>query len=420
MGLYKIFIQTKINFVFIVIILSLLPISCFSSNESNAQETVPLNSTSTQTKELVSTPEPPVPTSPITPTPIPAPILQGTISYEDTKKGSISVSDQLHQWTFSGKKGDIITLKINTENDSNLNPIFWLTSTTTFDRINNIAISATTSYSNNVIKAENNTIENIMLCKNDIHSIIVAGEEGSNGNYEITLNLVNQDTGGGLILFETPTSGIIETYDDIDEWTFSSEKGSIISIETTIPPESNLTPSVQMYYQTKDGNDSLVMKAIRNKTAQNTYNIERFFIRNSGQYTIKVKAINNKSIGLYTLQLLTISDTDGGQLLSGTQNKGNIDFAGDTDQWTFNAKKDDLITITLQSDQQLNPYMTLNEKNDTFLTKATERLINQESKKVWILLIKDFKIKTSGEYTVTTGAKGRYFGEYSVTILSRP
>jgi len=420
MGLYKIFIQTKINFVFIVIILSLLPISCFSSNESNAQETVPLNSTSTQTKELVSTPEPPVPTSPITPTPIPAPILQGTISYEDTKKGSISVSDQLHQWTFSGKKGDIITLKINTENDSNLNPIFWLTSTTTFDRINNIAISATTSYSNNVIKAENNTIENIMLRKNDIHSIIVAGEEGSNGNYEITLNLVNQDTGGGLILFETPTSGIIETYDDIDEWTFSSEKGSIISIETTIPPESNLTPSVQMYYQTKDGNDSLVMKAIRNKTAQNTYNIERFFIRNSGQYTIKVKAINNKSIGLYTLQLLTISDTDGGQLLSGTQNKGNIDFAGDTDQWTFNAKKDDLITITLQSDQQLNPYMTLNEKNDTFLTKATERLINQESKKVWILLIKDFKIKTSGEYTVTTGAKGRYFGEYSVTILSRP
>ena len=420
MGLYKIFIQTKISFVFIVIILSLLPISCFSSNESNAQETVPLNSTSTQTKELVSTPEPPVPTSPITPTPIPAPILQGTISYEDTKKGSISVSDQLHQWTFSGKKGDIITLKINTENDSNLNPIFWLTSTTTFDRINNIAISATTSYSNNVIKAENNTIENIMLRKNDIHSIIVAGEEGSNGNYEITLNLVNQDTGGGLILFETPTSGIIETYDDIDEWTFSSEKGSIISIETTIPPESNLTPSVQMYYQTKDGNDSLVMKAIRNKTAQNTYNIERFFIRNSGQYTIKVKAINNKSIGLYTLQLLTISDTDGGQLLSGTQNKGNIDFAGDTDQWTFNAKKDDLITITLQSDQQLNPYMTLNEKNDTFLTKATERLINQESKKVWILLIKDFKIKTSGEYTVTTGAKGRYFGEYSVTILSRP
>lgn len=420
MGLYKIFIQTKINFVFIVIILSLLPISCFSSNESNAQETVPLNSTSTQTKELVSTPEPPVPTSPITPTPIPAPILQGTISYEDTKKGSISVSDQLHQWTFSGKKGDIITLNINTENDSNLNPIFWLTSTTTFDRINNIAISATTSYSNNVIKAENNTIENIMLRKNDIHSIIVAGEEGSNGNYEITLNLVNQDTGGGLILFETPTSGIIETYDDIDEWTFSSEKGSIISIETTIPPESNLTPSVQMYYQTKDGNDSLVMKAIRNKTAQNTYNIERFFIRNSGQYTIKVKAINNKSIGLYTLQLLTISDTDGGQLLSGTQNKGNIDFAGDTDQWTFNAKKDDLITITLQSDQQLNPYMTLNEKNDTFLTKATERLINQESKKVWILLIKDFKIKTSGEYTVTTGAKGRYFGEYSVTILSRP
>ena len=420
MGLYKIFIQTKINFVFIVIILSLLPISCFSSNESNAQETVPLNSTSTQTKELVSTPEPPVPTSPITPTPIPAPILQGTISYEDTKKGSISVSDQLHQWTFSGKKGDIITLKINTENDSNLNPIFWLTSTTTFDRINNIAISATTSYSNNVIKAENNTIENIMLRKNDIHSIIVAGEEGSNGNYEITLNLVNQDTGGGLILFETPTSGIIETYDDIDEWTFSSEKGSIISIETTIPPESNLTPSVQMYYQTKDGIDSLVMKAIRNKTAQNTYNIERFFIRNSGQYTIKVKAINNKSIGLYTLQLLTISDTDGGQLLSGTQNKGNIDFAGDTDQWTFNAKKDDLITITLQSDQQLNPYMTLNEKNDTFLTKATERLINQESKKVWILLIKDFKIKTSGEYTVTTGAKGRYFGEYSVTILSRP
>ena len=420
MGLYKIFIQTKISFVFIVIILSLLPISCFSSNESNAQETVPLNSTSTQTKELVSTPEPPVPTSPITPTPIPAPILQGTISYEDTKKGSISVSDQLHQWTFSGKKGDIITLNINTENDSNLNPIFWLTSTTTFDRINNIAISATTSYSNNVIKAENNTIENIMLRKNDIHSIIVAGEEGSNGNYEITLNLVNQDTGGGLILFETPTSGIIETYDDIDEWTFSSEKGSIISIETTIPPESNLTPSVQMYYQTKDGNDSLVMKAIRNKTAQNTYNIERFFIRNSGQYTIKVKAINNKSIGLYTLQLLTISDTDGGQLLSGTQNKGNIDFAGDTDQWTFNAKKDDLITITLQSDQQLNPYMTLNEKNDTFLTKATERLINQESKKVWILLIKDFKIKTSGEYTVTTGAKGRYFGEYSVTILSRP
>ena len=420
MGLYKIFIQTKISFVFIVIILSLLPISCFSSNESNAQETVPLNSTSTQTKELVSTPEPPVPTSPITPTPIPAPILQGTISYEDTKKGSISVSDQLHQWTFSGKKGDIITLKINTENDSNLNPIFWLTSTTTFDRINNIAISATTSYSNNVIKAENNTIENIMLRKNDIHSIIVAGEEGSNGNYEITLNLVNQDTGGGLILFETPTSGIIETYDDIDEWTFSSEKGSIISIETTIPPESNLTPSVQMYYQTKDGNDSLVMKAIRNKTAQNTYNIERFFIRNSGQYTIKVKAINNKSIGLYTLQLLTISDTDGGQLLSGTQNKGNIDFAGDTDQWTFNAKKDDLITITLQSDQQLNPYMTLNENNDIFLTKATERLINQESKKVWILLIKDFKIKTSGEYTVTAGAKGRYFGEYSVTILSRP
>lgn len=420
MGLYKIFIQTKISLVFIVIILSLLPISCFSSNESNAQETVPLNSTSTQTKELVSTPEPPVPTSPITPTPIPAPILQGTISYEDTKKGSISVSDQLHQWTFSGKKGDIITLNINTENDSNLNPIFWLTSTTTFDRINNIAISATTSYSNNVIKAENNTIENIMLRKNDIHSIIVAGEEGSNGNYEITLNLVNQDTGGGLILFETPTSGIIETYDDIDEWTFSSEKGSIISIETTIPPESNLTPSVQMYYQTKDGNDSLVMKAIRNKTAQNTYNIERFFIRNSGQYTIKVKAINNKSIGLYTLQLLTISDTDGGQLLSGTQNKGNIDFAGDTDQWTFNAKKDDLITITLQSDQQLNPYMTLNENNDIFLTKATERLINQESKKVWILLIKDFKIKTSGEYTVTAGAKGRYFGEYSVTILSRP
>ena len=420
MGLYKIFIQTKISLVFIVIILSLLPISCFSSNESNAQETVPLNSTSTQTKELVSTPEPPVPTSPITPTPIPAPILQGTISYEDTKKGSISVSDQLHQWTFSGKKGDIITLKINTENDSNLNPIFWLTSTTTFDRINNIAISATTSYSNNVIKAENNTIENIMLRKNDIHSIIVAGEEGSNGNYEITLNLVNQDTGGGLILFETPTSGIIDTYDDIDEWTFSSEKGSIISIETTIPPESNLTPSVQMYYQTKDGNDSLVMKAIRNKTAQNTYNIERFFIRNSGQYTIKVKAINNKSIGLYTLQLLTISDTDGGQLLSGTQNKGNIDFAGDTDQWTFNAKKDDLITITLQSDQQLNPYMTLNENNDIFLTKATERLINQESKKVWILLIKDFKIKTSGEYTITAGAKGRYFGEYSVTILSRP
>ena len=420
MGLYKIFIQTKISFVFIVIILSLLPISCFSSNESNAQETVPLNSTSTQTKELVSTPEPPVPTSPITPTPIPAPILQGTISYEDTKKGSISVSDQLHQWTFSGKKGDIITLNINTENDSNLNPIFWLTSTTTFDRINNIAISATTSYSNNVIKAENNTIENIMLRKNDIHSIIVAGEEGSNGNYEITLNLVNQDTGGGLILFETPTSGIIETYDDIDEWTFSSEKGSIISIETTIPPESNLTPSVQMYYQTKDGNDSLVMKAIRNKTAQNTYNIERFFIRNSGQYTIKIKAINNKSIGVYTLQLLTISDTDGGQLLSGTQNKGNIDFAGDTDQWTFNAKKDDLITITLQSDQQLNPYMTLNENNDIFLTKATERLINQESKKVWILLIKDFKIKTSGEYTVTAGAKGRYFGEYSVTILSRP
>ena len=420
MGLYKIFIQTKINFVFIVIILSLLPISCFSSNESNAQETVPLNSTSTQTKELVSTPEPPVPTSPITPTPIPAPILQGTISYEDTKKGSVSVSDQLHQWTFSGKKGDIITLKINTENDSNLNPSFWLTSTTTFERINNMAISATTSYSNNVIKAENNTIENIMLRKNDIHSIIVAGEEGSTGNYEITLNLVNQDTGGGLILFETPTSGIIETYDDIDEWTFSSEKGSILSIETTIPPESNLAPSVLMYYQAKDGSNSLVMKAIRNKKAQNTYNIERFFIRNSGQYTIKVQAINNKSIGLYTLQLLTISDTDGGQLLSETQNKGNIDFAGDTDQWTFNAKKDDLITITLQSDQQLNPYMTLNENNDKFLTKATERLINQDSKKIWILLIKDFKIKTSGEYTVTAGAKGRYFGEYSVTILSRP
>ena len=420
MGLDKIFIQTKINFVFIVIILSLLSTSCFLSDNSNTQEKVSLNSTSTQTKELVTTSKelkPPVPTSPITPTPIPAPILQGTISYEETKRGDISVSDQLHQWTFSGNKGDVITLIIDTENDSSLNPIFWLTSTITYDRINNITISATSSYSNNVIKAENNNIENVMLRKNVVHSIIVAGKERSIGNYAITLNLVNTDTGGGLIPFGVSTNGIIETYDDIDEWTFSSEKGSIVSIETTIPPESNLTPTVHMYYQAKDGNDSLVMKAVRDKKAHKIYNIERFFIRNSGQYTIKIKAINNKSIGSYTLQLSTLLDTGGGQLLSETQNNGYIDFAGDTDLWTFDAKKDDLITITLQSDQQLNPYMVLNDK---LPLKATERLINQESKNVWILLIKDFKIEKTGKYTVTTGAKGRFFGKYTVTILSRP
>jgi len=420
MSLDKILIQTKINFVFIVIILSLLSTSCFLSDNSNTQKKVSLNSTSTQTKELVTTSKelkPPVPTSPITPTPIPTPILQGTISYEETKRGDISVSDQLHQWTFSGNKGDVITLIIDTENDSSLNPIFWLTSTTTYDRINNITISATSSYSNNVIKAENNNIENVMLRKNVVHSIIVAGKERSIGNYAITLNLVNTDTGGGLIPFGVSTNGIIETYDDIDEWTFSSEKGSIVSIETTIPPESNLTPTVHMYYQAKDGNDSLVMKAIRDKKAHKIYNIERFFIRNSGQYTIKIKAINNKSIGSYTLQLSTLLDTGGGQLLSETQNNGYIDFAGDTDLWTFDAKKDDLITITLQSDQQLNPYMVLNDK---LPLKATERLINQESKNVWILLIKDFKIEKTGKYTVTTGAKGRFFGKYTVTILSRP
>jgi hypothetical protein len=336
----------------------------------------------------------------------------GAITYGQTVSGQIVGFDYSDTWTFQGTGGDVVTLTM-IATSGGLDSYLTLRDPSGFD-----LATDDDSYGN-----LNSQIASYTLPATGTYTIIASRYSGSSGSssgtYQLTMTLGGTGatpgavTGGGPISYGQTVSGLIDSFDTSDEWTFQGNVGDVITV-------SMLGSGVDSYLILRDPQG---IELITDDDSGGNLNslISGYTLPSSGTYTIVATRFGQAtggSTGSYTLTLTfgTASVTPGGPITGG----GPIDY-GDTvvgeiasfdpeDAWTFDGTQGDLVTITMSATGgNLDSYLTLLDP------QGLEVAYNDDCCGSYNSQIAFFSLPSSGEYTVVASRYGQATGSSTGT-----
>jgi len=222
--------------------------------------------------------------------------------------------------------------------------------------------------------------------------------------FDVTLTLgTPPEPGGGPIdIGETVEGNLQATIHD--EWTFTAEAGETVTISMTSSVfdtylELYDPASVSIAYDDDSGGD--LNSLIRNLR-----------LSSAGTYTIRARSYSGRSSGPYTLSLTAgAPDTGaGGSISPGETVEGDLQ-RGDQDEWTFEARSGQVVTIVMWSDE-IDPYLILLDPNGIELTRDDDGAGYPNA------LIDAFELPDTGTYTIIARSFGdSRAGAYTLVLV---
>ena len=238
--------------------------------------------------------------------------------------------------------------------------------------------------------------------------LILSGDQGYGSAedyfFDVTLTLgTPPEPGGGPIdIGETVEGNLQATIHD--EWTFTAEAGETVTISMTSSVfdtylELYDPASVSIAYDDDSGGD--LNSLIRNLR-----------LSSAGTYTIRARSYSGRSSGPYTLSLTAgAPDTGaGGSISPGETVEGDLQ-RGDQDEWTFEARSGQVVTIVMWSDE-IDPYLILLDPNGIELTRDDDGAGYPNA------MINAFELPDTGTYTIIARSFGdSRAGAYTLVLM---
>ena len=341
------------------------------------------------------------------------PVESGPINYDETLTGHLFNAEQVDVWTFSGERGDIVT--INIEKLRHVEPSMWPGGTDlTLELHQGNALVARVSGAPRRPTMSLNQITLPVTGNYQIH--VYTQHVGSYYTISPMLHSQRGDDGaiistGGEIEFGQLVIGRSLPASEYNAWQFTGQQGDIVNVEvkatTAInPPECYIVNARGDILARQDGRLSL---------GQREWNITQFELPYSGDYWLIAE--NRRTEGYYDLLIyregVVPEIRDGGIINNGETLGGAFSSENYEDEWTFEAPEGAVVTISMK---RLNGNVVCDfelfdpQGGSIAVADVSVNRIDAES----IL----FELPTSGTYTLVTRSFSKsQEGAYSISLV---
>ncbi|HEX5151048.1 MAG TPA: T9SS type A sorting domain-containing protein [Parafilimonas sp.] len=249
---------------------------------------------------------------------------QTKIKYGENVQGSISAAAETDAYTFTGKKNDIITILVAKSSN------YYFTVMVKIYSPDNILLR---TEKGNSIK-----IDTMKLLKSGKYKIIISDDNYvETGGYGFSLWRIHPPMGTS-ISYGQNLQDTLPVVADINGYTFYGNTNDMITLLLAKSSNYYYTPMIEIY--DPDG--------YRLKQAQaNAIRIDTMTLLKTGLYTILVLDNDGFETGTYGLTLRRINPVMGTNINYGKNLQGILPSVAAINGYTFNGKKDDIITLLL-------------------------------------------------------------------------
>jgi hypothetical protein len=341
----------------------------------------------------------------------PAAQAQGTLLTGANHTGTIAVSQQLHEWTFTAEQGDYVALSAATVQVIAGSFAPWIR-----------LISPTGQVLGNAQGAVAQI--NLTVPMNGTFRVIAGSRSGTTvtgtGHYRLTLArvpggfVVPDDDEGGPLTNGANHGGTIHP-GDLDLWTFTAAQGDYVALSagTIQVIAGSFAPWIRLISPTGQ-----VLGNTQGAVAQ-----INLAIPTSGTYTVIAGSRSGTTVtgtGHYRLTLARVpggfvvpDDDEGGPLTTGANHGGTIHL-GDLDLWTFTAAQGSFVTLSAARVQTIAgsfaPWIRLISPTGQVLGNAQGAVAQV-----------NLNAPMSGTFTVIVGSRSGTTvtgtGHYALTVL---
>ena len=222
----------------------------------------------------------------------------GEIKSAETKTGTIDLNADTDAFTFSGKKGQAIILRMSQESGG-VDPSVDL-----YAPDGSLEHTAGTSSSRSV------RIKEYKLQQSGTYTIIARDYDGEEtGQYGLSLLLLpgatssSQDPDGGEIKSAETKTGTIDLNADTDAFTFHGQKGQTILLRMS-QESGGVDPSIDLY--APDG----TLEHSKGSSSSTRATITDWILQESGKYTVVCRDYDGEETGGYSLSFQLILPLD--------------------------------------------------------------------------------------------------------------
>jgi len=346
----------------------------------------------------------------------------GAISYGEVVNGTISDDDPLQRWTFTGKSGEVVTIRMEAS-DSSLDSYLQL-----LDADDTLLVENDDA-SNTTIDA---MIEAFTLPADGVYTIIATRfglESGlAEGDYRLTLE---QITPGGSptaeegepIAYNQRVDGTLNRQNFEDRWVFQGQVGDFVTIRMERSDNSDLDSFLRLI-------DNEGRELARNDDGEDgirSSEIVDFELPYSGTYTIvatrygfesgtssggyELEVMSNSTGEMPTEEDFTISDPVSvryGDFVQGAISDNQLDV------YEFNGRAGELVTISVKrASGDLDPLLGLLDEDFDILIE------NDNFNGVSDARIVDFELPADGLYTIAVIVEVPSQGDYVLHLFEK-
>ncbi len=297
----------------------------------------------------------PIPSPTPTPTPEPG---GGPIGIGQLRSGAINSAGQVDLWRLEARAGDIVTARMETTGPgSRLDPFLEVIGPD----------GAPLASDDDGGTGLNARILNLSLPVGGLYTFQASGQDGSTGNYNLSVSAGATPTPTRLPPTPGPSPTPVQHVITPGEPLISSVRPSIggdmyrLQVDAPLVIELLLEaadPAHNLYlelYEPIGGRQVLVEYS----RAVPVIYLPSLFLRVPGEYRFRVLAVEND---LVTFSLLVnrveAGASVGGQLAYGQGLSGALTFAGQEDVWTFEGQRGDVVTVIMKG-VSLDSYLQL-------------------------------------------------------------
>lgn len=254
-----------------------------------------------------------------------------------TVEDEIESAGDEDEFTFTGKKGDIVTLGIDNRTDGGLK----------LTLLNPDGSELDSTFFETTFEPE---LQRIELPANGTYTAVVDGEDSNTGKYILALSNLGEEGATRLSGDGATAPGTIDYIFDEDVFTFKGQAGDIV----TLGADNSTSGILNLTLLNPDGSD------LDFSTSVVDFEISRVALPSGGTYTVIVDGFDSRTRGNYVLGLSNLGQDSATPLEDGITLNGAIEFIFDEDIFTFKGKAGDVVTLALESESGLFGLTLLN------------------------------------------------------------
>ncbi len=229
--------------------------------------------------------------------------------------------------------------------------------------------------------------------------------------------------GGGAITPGALISAAILQQNEVDRYTFHGEAGQAVTIDMEAGPDGSL----DSYLVLRASDGSLLIEDDDSGTGLNS-RIANYVLPETGDYTIEAHGYSMRSTGGYSLRFLigtpvpasptpvsTVTPVPGGgQIALGETHTGEIGVPGESENWTFQGRRGDIVTIDLRAAGRgfLDPYLELIGPDGRSL------FVDDDGGSGTNARIANYVLPEDGRYTIRASGWSTSTGGYELTLAA--